>query len=411
MKKFKKGQIITAIDIGTTKICVLIAHKDEFGALKVIGIGKVPSTGLKKGVVVDIAKATQSIKAAKQEAELMAHMSIDSAIIGISGAHIQSRDAYGAVPLEKGVVQKEDIDHVIAAAKAVPLKEGQQVLHVLPQFFMLDNQDRIADPLGMHGIRLEAQVHIISGSVTSVQDLMTCCKMAGIQVTDIILEQLASSYAVLNDDERELGVAVLDIGGGTSDLALYKDGSICHTMVLPVAGNQFTSDVALGLRTTVKDAERIKKDYGIAHSHLLIEDTELEIEMVQGIKTRMVRRSDLLAILEPRAQELLSLIHEHLLSKKLLNVPIAGLVLTGGGALLEGLKETAEDMFNIPVRIGRPRATEHEPEIMAHPLYATGYGLLVYFVRNAHAALLYDDKKNNVSKLIAKMKSWVSHLF
>jgi len=264
MKKIFTNKLVTAIDIGTTKICVLIGHKLEEGHVEVLGVGRVPSEGLRKGVVCDIAKAARSISKAVKEAELMAGTTIESAVIGISGAHISSRNAYGAVPLEKGEVSQEDITKVIAAAKAVPLSEGQKVLHVLPQFYSVDGQDRLTDPIGMHGIRLEAQVHIISGAVSSVQNLVKCCEMAGVKVSDVVLEQLASALAVLNDDERELGVGMLDIGGGTADLAMYQKGSIRHTMVVPIAGNHFTNDLAIGLRTTVKDAERIKREYGIA---------------------------------------------------------------------------------------------------------------------------------------------------
>ena len=302
MKKIFTNKLVTAIDIGTTKICVLIGHKLEEGHVEVLGVGRVPSEGLRKGVVCDIAKAARSISKAVKEAELMAGTTIESAVIGISGAHISSRNAYGAVPLEKGEVSQEDITKVIAAAKAVPLSEGQKVLHVLPQFYSVDGQDRLTDPIGMHGIRLEAQVHIISGAVSSVQNLVKCCEMAGVKVSDVVLEQLASALAVLNDDERELGVGMLDIGGGTADLAMYQKGSIRHTMVVPIAGNHFTNDLAIGLRTTVKDAERIKREYGIACDELLFEDKEITVEMVQGGKTRLVNQREIVSILGPRAQ-------------------------------------------------------------------------------------------------------------
>lgn len=284
MKRVFTNKILTAIDVGTTKICVLIGHKLEEGQVEILGIGKVPSEGLRKGVVVDIAKAARSIKKAVNEAQMMADVVVESATVGISGAHIQSRNAYGAVPLEHGQVRQEDINAVIAAAKAIPLAEGQKVLHVLPQYFSLDGQERLSDPLGMHGIRLEVQVHIITGSFASVQDLVKCCQMAEVKVQDVVLEQLASAQAVLNDDERELGVAMLDIGGGTADLAIYQKGSIRHTMVVPIAGNHFTNDLAIGLRTTVSDAERIKREYGLACSSLLQQDKEIEVEMVQGVK-------------------------------------------------------------------------------------------------------------------------------
>lgn len=411
MKKIFADRLLAAIDVGTTKISVLIGHKLDEGHVEILGVGKVPSDGLKRGVVVDIAKAARSITKAVKEAELMADTVIESAVIGISGAHIQSRNSYGAVPLEHGEVRQEDIAAVISAARAVPLAEGQQVLHILPQFFSIDGQDKISDPLGMHGIRLEVQVHIITGAVASVQNLIKCCQMAGIRVKDVVLEQLASAQAVLNDDERELGVGVLDIGGGTSDLALYQRGSIRHTMVLPIAGNHFTNDLAIGLRTTVRDAERIKREYGLASSDLLKEDKELEVEMVQGGQTRMVYQSDLVDILEPRAQELLSIVHEEILGRNLEHLLVSGLVITGGGALLEGLPEVAQAIFDVPVRIGRPALASDDPKILENPIFATGYGLLLYATKKQHNIDFNEGEKTGVSRLLMRMKSWVSDFF
>lgn len=411
MKKIFTDKLITAIDIGTTKICVLIGHKIAEGHVEVLGVGRVPSEGLRKGVVVDIAKAAQSIKKAVKEAELMADTTIESAVIGISGGHIQSRNAYGAVPLEKGEVRQEDIAAVIAAARAVPLAEGQKVLHVLPQYFSVDGQDRITDPLGMHGIRLEAQVHIITGSISSVQNLVKCCQMVGIKVQDVVLEQLASAQAVLNQDERELGVGVLDIGGGTSDLALYQRGSIRHTMVVPIAGNHFTNDLAIGLRTTVNDAERIKREHGLASYDLLQEDKEVEVEMVQGGRTRMVYQNELVSILEPRAEELLAIVHEEILTRNIESLLVSGLVITGGGSLLEGIKEAAETIFDCPIRIGKPNILGEEPQVLKNPMYATGYGLLLYATKQTHTLDAYNDEDKGVSRLLGRMKSWVSDFF
>jgi len=411
MKKVFTNKLLTAIDIGTTKICVLVGHKIADGQVEVIGVGRVPSEGLRKGVVVDIAKAAHSIKLAVKEAELMANTTIDSAVIGISGGHIQSRNAYGAVPLEKGEVRQEDIAAVIAAARAVPLAEGQKVLHVLPQFFSVDGHDRLTDPLGMHGIRLEAQVHIITGSISSVQNLVKCCELAGVKVQDVVLEQLASGQAVLSDDELELGVGVLDIGGGTSDLALYQRSTIRHTMVLPIAGNHFTNDLAIGLRTTINDAERVKREYGLASADLLKQDNEIEIEMVQGGQTRMIHQSDLVAILEPRAQELLSIIHEEVIARNLSSYLVSGLVITGGGSLLEGIQDTAGVIFGIPIRIGKPHLQDGDPDVLNNPMYATSYGLLLYATKQQHDLDLYSHQDSEVGRLLIRMKSWVSDFF
>ncbi|MFT6765582.1 MAG: cell division protein FtsA [Alteromonas naphthalenivorans] len=411
MKKVFSDKIIAAIDIGTTKICVLIGHKLGDGQVEILGIGKVPSEGLKKGVVVDVAKSVRSIRAAIKEAELMADLTIESVVVGIAGAHIQSRNAYGAVPIEKGQVTNVDIAAVINAAKAVPLAEGQHILHVLPQFFSIDGSDRIQDPLGMHGIRLESQVHMVTGGMTSVQNLVTCCERAGVKVQDVVLEQLASAQAVLNKDERELGVGIIDIGGGTSDLALYQNGSIRHTMVLPIAGNHFTNDLAIGLRVTVSDAERVKREYGLASTDLLLEDKEVEVEMVQGGRKQMANISTITEILEPRAQELLSIIHEEILARNMESLLVSGLVITGGGSLLDGIKEVAESIFGVPVRIGKPKIMHDDPEILGNPMYATGYGLLLYATKKNHGAGLYNENQKGVSRLLMRMKSWVSDFF
>ncbi|NBQ17126.1 cell division protein FtsA [bacterium] len=399
-----------AIDIGTTKICALIAQQVANGELQILGIGKVPSDGLRKGVVVDIARTIVSIKKAIEEAELMAGTTMHSVVIGISGGHIQSRNAYGAAPIARGEVTQEDIARTIAAARAIQLPEGQQVLHVLPQYFSIDGQDRIQDPLGMHGIRLEVQVHIITGAISSVQNLIKCCQMAGVKVQDVVLEQLASALAVLNDDERELGVAMLDIGGGTSDLALYQGGTIRHTMVVPIAGNLFTSDLAVGLRTTIKDAERIKREYGLVNLDLLGQDKEIEVEMVQGGKTRMIMQTEVFDILEPRAQELLSIVHEEILGRNLTHLLVSGFVLTGGGALLEGMKEVTEDILDVPVRIGKPQSTQAGLEMLQSPIFATAYGLLLYAAKQQGVGS-FSEEDNGVSRLLMRMKSWVSDFF
>jgi cell division protein FtsA len=411
MKKLFADKIVTAIDVGTTKICVLIGQQLSEGSVEILGIGKVPSEGLRKGVVVDMAKTIRSIKEAVEEAQLMANVRIESAVVGVSGSHIQSRNVYGAVPIGKKGVTREDIANVIANAKAVPLAEGQQVLHVLPQYFSIDGQERVQDPLGMFGIRLEAQIHMITGSVTSVHNLVSCCEQAGVAVQDVILEQLASAQAVLNNDERDLGVGMIDIGGGTTDLAVYQRGTICHTMVIPVAGNHFTNDLAIGLRITTKDAERIKRDYGLATTRLLENDTIIEGEMVQGETMRMIHMRDITEILEARSQELLSLVHEEILSRHLSHLLVSGLVITGGGSMLEGLKEVAEEICGVPVRIGRPRIVHNDPEILSNPIYATGYGLLLLAGDKKHSSGLFNEDQKGVTRLLMRMKSWVSDFF
>lgn len=410
MATVSSDRVWVSIDIGTTKICVLVAHHLTGDSLEILGVGKAPSDGLSKGVVVDITKTIRSIKQAVKEAELMAGFPIEFAHIGISGAHIRSINSHGVVPIRKNEVRQEDIAAVIASAQAIPIAEGQQILHVLPQYFVIDGQEKVKDPLGMYGIRLEAQVHIVTGSVASVQNLIKCCQAAGVNVVDIILEQLASADAVLTDDERELGVGVLDIGGGTSDLALYQHGNIRHTMVLPMAGNHFTNDVAIGLHTTLKEAERIKRTYGLAKSSLLKEDDVIEVELVQGSEKNIVLLHDLVNIIQPRAQELLSLVHEEVTRYHLQSFMRSGLVLTGGGSLLRGMKELAEEMFEVPVRVGVPRSYYALPELLSSPIYATAYGLLVHAIKKQGPSALNANDALTV-RILDRMKSWVADFF
>lgn len=411
MAKIRNDNILVAIDVGTTKICVIVAQKIDAHAVTIIGIGKAPSAGLRKGVVVDIGKTIHAIKSAVKEAEIMSGIIIDSASIGISGGHITSINSQGIVPIKRGVVRQSDIDNVLAAAKATPVPDGLQILHILPQYFIIDQQDRVVDPLDMHGIRLEVVAHIILGATASVHNLVKCCEMAGVRVTDIILEQLASAAAVLSEDEQELGVAMLDIGGGTSDLALYQNRSIRHTMVLPIAGNHFTNDVAIGLRTTVSDAERIKKQHGLAYMPLLQDDDCVEVETVHGKEQHLVMVSDLVNILQPRAQELLLAVHQEIIKHKLRAFMASGFVLTGGGALLKGMKELAEQIFDTPVRIGTPKIGYTMPEALDNPMYATAYGLIMYALKQD---TMYGTRRMDgplTHRVFDRMKSWVSDFF
>lgn len=410
MARIFNDRIVVSIDVGTTKMCVLVASCLDNGNFEIIGVGKAPSEGLRKGVVVDVTKAVRSIRQAVKEAELMAGVTIESAYVGISGGHIVSLNSHGVVPIKRGQIEYGDVERALAAAQAIPIEKDHQILHVLPQYFVIDARDKVTAPIGMHGIRLEVQAHIIMGAVASVQNLVHCCQMAGVKVKDIILEQLASADAVLSSDERELGVAVLDIGGGTSDLALYQNGSIRHTMVLPVAGNHFTNDVAIGLRTTLSDAERVKKEYGYAQFDVLEKDELIEVEMVQGTDRQIVKVSDLVTILQPRAHELLRLVHQEIIKKNLLPFMPAGLVLTGGGSLLRGMQECAESLFDTPVRIGRPRIAVDLPNSLYSPIYATGYGLLVHALKKQ--THLFGVVGGPVYKRVFEsMKSWVADFF
>lgn len=403
--------IITAIDVGTTKISVLIAQKVSEDSVKILGIGRSASDGLERGVVVDVARTVQSIKQAIKEAELMAGCPITEAYIGISGGHIGSFNTHGAVPIKRMQVTQEDIRAVLTVAQAVPIEEGQKVLHALPQYFMVDGKDRLFSPLGLHGVRLEAVVHVITGAVSSIQNLIKCCELAGVVVKDIVLEQLASAHGVLSYDERMLGVGMLDIGGGTSDFAVYQQGSIRFTKVLPLAGNMFTKDVAVGLRATLQDAERCKREQG---SVLLYDNQDgnelLQIESVHGSQNHTVSRQQLVLILHARAYELFLLLHEEIKKSAMTPLMTAGLVLTGGGSLLHGMDDLAKRVLKMPVRIGRPRVDCGFADSLNSPIHATGYGLLKYALYNQHTHMS-EIQGPMVHRVLIKMKSWVDKFF
>ncbi|HLJ30949.1 MAG TPA: cell division protein FtsA [Candidatus Babeliales bacterium] len=410
MARLIKDQILTAIDVGTTKICVLIAKRigDQ---IEIIGIGKSPSHGLQKGVVVDVAKTINSISVAVKEAEMMAGFPVESAIIGVSGGHISSVNSTGIVPIKHGQIRQTDVDAVLEAAKAIAISEDRQILHILPQYFTINGQDRVQDPIGMHAVRLEVQAHIIMGAVSSVQNLVNCCQSAGVTVNDIILEQLASADAVLSEDERELGVGVVDIGGGTSDVAFYKNGSVRHTQVVAVAGNHVTNDIAIGLRIMKHEAERVKKRYGFAISSLIETEELVEVEMMHGEDRQVIRLSDLVLIIESRMRELFTLIKEDIVQHSLYQYMTNGIVLTGGGSLLTGARELAEEIFDCPVRIGKPRVLFDLVETLQSPLYATGYGLLVHVLQNEKKIKMHMKEEPLTRRVFERMKSWVSDFF
>ena len=409
MTKIVKERLITSIDIGTTKICVLVAQQVGNDQVEVLGMGKVPSDGLQKGVVVNVAKTIASIKAAVKEAELVSGVTIESAYVGISGAHIRSLDSHGVVPITKGKVTAQDVAHVLGAAQAIPVPEGYQILHVLPQYFVIDGQEKLYDPIGMHGIRLEASAHIILGAIASVQNLVSCCEDAGLRVDDIVLEPLASAQAVLSEDERQLGVGLLDIGGGTSDFAIYQHGSIVHTMVLPIAGNHFTNDIAIGFRTSIKDAERVKIVHGTVNTAAL--DENIDVELAQGGHMALMCKQALAMILHARAQELLNLVRKEIDEKHLKRYCTSGLVITGGGSLLNGIDTMAQVMFGMPVRVGSLHVSYALPGSLETPIHATGYGLLLHAVKARQSPFRYDADGPFVKRVIIRMKSWVNDFF
>ncbi|MBS1988607.1 cell division protein FtsA [Candidatus Dependentiae bacterium] len=416
-KKFF-GRHVTAIDIGTTKICVIIAVVNTQGGFEILGIGHHPSYGLKKGVVVHIGTTVESIKTAIKEAEKMAGIQVESAFVGISGGHIRSFNSTGVVAVKGRDVSQQDVDRVIEAAKAIPLPAGQEILHVIPQYFRVDGQEYVLDSLGMYGVRLEAQVHIVTGAVASAQNIIKACELAGVGVQDIVLEQLASADAVLTDAEREMGVGILDIGGGTSDFAIYKDGRIRHSKVIPVAGNHFTNDIAVGLGIPFTKAEEIKRCYGTVLRDGIAEQIEeyvdVDLGYEGGIKT--VQLSMPSEILRFRAEELFDLFDEEFVEFRLKQFMPAGLVLTGGGALLSGMKELASENLEMRVRIGVPGgytdgALHSIPDMLKSPVYATGYGLLVYATGIRGNQSKEQTQDAAVSALFKRMKSWIYDFF
>lgn len=403
--------IVTAIDVGTTKISVFIARCKDGAITEIIGSSVVPSHGLSKGVVVDVPRAVSSIAAAIKEAEAQAGITIETVYVGVSGAHISSTNSHGMVPLKHGEITQEDIDAALTAAQAIPIQEGQQIIHVLPQYFTIDGHDIVLDPIGMHGIRLEVQAHIVIGSVSSVQNVVRCCERAGVQVRDVILEQIASADAVLTPDECTLGVGVLDIGGGTADFAVFHRGSIRHTKVIPIAGNHFTNDLALGLRTTLADAERIKKERGVVHQNLLKPDLYEVISTVTGEGKQRVSQQRIFEILEPRARELISFVHDEIITYKLTPFLGTGIVLTGGGSLLIGIEQVTQEICGSVVRIGRPRYTIAMPELFQNPIYATGYGLLVHALKKQRADHEHKLQTSFVVRVVDRMRSWMKEFF
>jgi len=373
----RKEDLIVGLDIGTTKICVIVAERSENG-VDIVGIGTHPSRGLRKGVVVDIEATVESIKAAVEEAELMADCEINAVYAGIAGSHIRGINSHGVVAVKDGEVRGDDVKRVIDAAKAVAIPMDREVIHVLPQEFIIDDQDGIREPLGMSGVRLEAKIHIVTAAVTSAQNVVKCANKAGLDVIDIVLEPLASAQAVLASDERDLGVCMIDIGGGTTDIAVFQDGSIKNTAVLGLGGYHLTNDIAVGLRTPFDEAERIKKKFGVASSRYLASDDVISVPSVGGRRPREVSRKILCEIIEPRVEEILSLARQEITKAGLEDMIPSGVVLTGGASALAGLPELAEEIFEAPVRRGSPTQIGGLQDVVRSPMYATGVGLVVF---------------------------------
>ncbi len=371
-------KMIVGLDIGTSKVVAIVGEIAGDGTIEVVGIGSHPSKGLKKGVVVNIESTVQSIQRAVEEAELMAGCQIHSVYVGIAGSHIRSLNSHGIVAIRDREVYALDVERVIDAAQAVAIPADQRVLHILPQEYVIDNQEGIKEPLGMSGVRLEAKVHLVTCATNASQNIEKCIRRCGLDVEDIILEQLASSYAVLTEDEKELGVCLVDIGGGTTDIAIFTEGSIRHTGVIPIAGDQVTNDIAMALRTPTQHAEEIKIKYACALTQLAGADETIKVPSVGDRAPRDLSRQALAEVVEPRYDELFTLVQAELRRSGFEDLVPAGIVLTGGTSKMEGVVELAEEIFHMPVRVGFPQTVTGLTDIVRNPIYSTGVGLLQY---------------------------------
>ncbi|MEZ5498573.1 MAG: cell division protein FtsA [Steroidobacteraceae bacterium] len=406
MPRKSDRRLIVGLDIGTSKVIALVGELAADGYVDVIGLGSQPSRGLKKGVVVNIESTVQSIQRAVEEAELMAGCEINSVFAGIAGSHVRSLNSHGVVAIRDREVSAWDVDHVIDAAKAVAIPADQKILHVLPQEFIIDGQEGIRDPIAMSGVRLEAKVHIVTGADSAAQNIEKCIQRCGLAVEDVVLEQLASSFAVLTDDEKELGVALVDIGGGTTDIAVFAQGAIRHTAVIPIAGDQVTNDIAVSMRTPTQYAEDIKIRFACALSKLANPDESIEVPSVGDRPARRLARQTLAEIVEPRYEELFSLVQEELRRSGFEEVIAAGIVLTGGSARMEGAIELAEEVFHVPVRLGLPQHVRGLADVARNPIYSTGVGLLLYARDNALPGVRTGAIGAGAKTMLDRMKNW-----
>ncbi|MDO6564362.1 cell division protein FtsA [Amphritea sp. 1_MG-2023] len=400
--------MIVALDIGTSKVVCLVGEVGLDGTIDIVGIGSHESRGLKRGVVVNIESTVHSIQRAVEEAELMAGCKIHSVTVGIAGSHINSMNSHGIVAVREGEIMEHDLERVIDAARAVAIPADQKILHILPQEYVIDNQEGIREPLGMSGVRLEAKVHLVTGAVNAVQNIEKCVQRCGLAVDSSVLEQLASSYSVLTEDEKELGVCMVDMGGGTTDIAIFTGGSIRHTAVIPIAGDQVTNDIAMALRTPTPHAEEIKIKYACALAQLTNADDTIKVPSVGDRPARNLSRQALAEVVEPRYDELFTLIQAELRRSGFEDLVAAGIVLTGGTAKMEGAVELAEEIFHMPVRLAFPKGVRGMGDILNSPIYATGIGLLQYAKQDNQSmveAVPVDEDVERIN-VLQRMKTW-----
>lgn len=399
------GEIIVGLDVGTTKICAVVGEISGH-EINIIGIGTHPSIGLRKGVVVNIESTVESIQKAVEEAEFMAGCEISSVYAGVAGGHITGFNSRGIVAIKGTEVTKNDVERVIDAARAVAIPMDREVIHVLPQEFIVDEQDGIQNPVGMSGVRLEAKIHIVTAAVTSAHNIVKCANRAGLDVCDIVLESLASAEAVLDEQEKELGTALLDLGGGTTDLAIFSNNNIKHTFVLALGGNNLTNDIAIGLRAPLTDAEIIKKKYGTCIAGNISNEETIEVPGMGGREPRKLPRQVLGEILEPRVEEVFTLIKREIYREGMENLISSGVVLTGGSALLDGVTDIAESIFEVPTRLGTPRGISGLVDVVNNPMYATGVGLVIYGAKNQETKKFRIRDVNIFNRVMTRMKRW-----
>jgi cell division protein FtsA len=411
MSSVETENMIVGLDIGTSKVVAIVGKRKMDGTIEVVGIGSNPSRGLKRGVVVNIETTVQAIQRAVEEAELMAGCRIHSVYAGIAGSHIKSLNSHGIVAIRDREVTQADIDRVIDAAQAVAIPADQKILHILPQEFVIDSQEGIKEPMGMSGVRLEAKVHLVTCAVNAAQNIEKCVKRCGLEVDDIILEQLASSHAILTEDEKELGVCVVDIGGGTTDIAVFTGGAIRHTAVIPIAGDQVTNDIAMALRTPTQNAEEIKIKYACALTQLAGADETIKVPSVGDRPPRDLSRQALAEVVEPRYEELFTLVQSELRRSGFEDLIPAGIVITGGSSTMEGVVELAEEIFHMPVRLACPQAVSGMTEVVNNPIYATGVGLLIHGFRQMDLGRAPAMKGEDAPSLFERMKSWFTGHF
>jgi len=407
----KRENIIAGLDIGTTKVCALVAEVSGEERLKVIGIGTSLSKGLKKGVVIDIEETVESIKKAIEEARKMAGVEFKEVYTGIAGGHIKGLNSRGVVAIKNQEVTMKDIEEAVEAARAVAIPPDREILHVIPREFIIDGQKGIKNPLGISGVRLEVEAHIITGAVTSVQNIVKSINRAGLEVVDIVLQPLASSEAVLTPDEKDLGVVLIDIGGGTTDIAIFVNGSVLHTAVIGIGGNHLTNDIAVGLRTPITEAERIKIQYGCAMASLLRENNTIEVSSIGSRPHRIVSHQAVAEIIEARAEEIFSLVSKEIRQIDYADMISSGIVLTGGGSIMDGMAEVAEKITGMPVRRGSPSHIEGLSDTLCHPMYATGIGILLYAMQQQGMEERKFKEGHLLENLYQRMKGWFGGFF